>query len=55
MTIFACKNEKCKFLFSRMEQPEKCPDCGSEYIEPANEEERLEFKKLNDEFKRLDK
>jgi len=52
MTIYKCKNEKCNFLFSRMGEVDKCPDCGSEYIEPANDEEQMAFEKLKEEFKR---
>ena len=39
--IFVCK--KCKFIFSRAKEPETCPDCGSESVFEANEDEVKEY------------
>ncbi len=39
--IFACDN--CHFLFSRVRQPEQCPDCGKYAIRPADEAEQQEY------------
>ncbi|MCL2837733.1 MAG: hypothetical protein FWE04_01510 [Oscillospiraceae bacterium] len=39
--IYIC--DSCKFLFRRTDEPTTCPDCGSENIREANEEENLEF------------
>jgi len=43
--IYKCENEKCGFLFSRMEQPSVCPDCAKEVIREADDEEQQEFEK----------
>jgi len=43
--VYKCENENCGFLFSRMEQPEKCTDCGKMIIREANEAEIQEFEK----------
>ena len=46
---------KCKFLFSRIQTPTQCPDCGAEYIVAANEEERQEYEQLKKEFRNNEK
>ena len=46
--IFTC--DKCQFIFSRVEQPEQCPDCGKYAIRKANEAEKQEYKKRLKEF-----
>ena len=40
--IFTCDN--CHFIFSRVSEPEQCPDCGKYTVRPASEEEQQEFK-----------
>ena len=42
--VYIC--EKCLFLFSRISEPDRCPDCGNEAIRPASEEETAEFERL---------
>jgi len=44
-----CVCNDCKFLFSRTEMPDNCPDCGSEFVREADESERLEFEKIKKE------
>lgn len=39
--VFAC--EHCHYLFSRVQQPEQCPDCGKYAVRPATSEEQKEF------------
>ena len=46
--IYKC--QKCQFLFSRIEPPTKCPDCGKEHILKANEKEQQEYEKFKEEF-----
>ena len=46
--IYKCG--KCLFLFNRIEPPSICPDCGSDYINEANEAEWKEYEKLKEEF-----
>ncbi len=45
--IYVC--EHCHFLFSRVAEPEQCPDCGKYAVRPAAEEEQEEYKKRLDE------
>ena len=42
--VFVC--EYCHFLFSRIHEPEQCPDCGKYAVRAATEDEVLEFEKL---------
>lgn len=46
--IFVC--DKCHFLFSRIVQPEQCPDCGKYAVRPANEAEWQEHEEHLKEF-----
>ncbi len=39
--VYAC--DHCYFLFSRVSQVERFPDCGKENIRPATQEEVREF------------
>lgn len=39
--VFACDN--CHYLFSRVKEPEQCPDCGKYRVRPAREDEQREF------------
>ena len=39
--IFTCDN--CRFIFSRVEETDQCPDCGKHAVRPANEAEQEEF------------
>lgn len=41
--IYACDN--CHFIFSRISEPEQCPDCGKYTVREANEEEKQEYEK----------
>lgn len=36
--VYSCG--KCRFAFERVSEPERCPDCGSLAIHPADEAER---------------
>lgn len=47
MKYYIC--EACKFQFTRTAEPDRCPDCGKEYVREANEQEITEFKKLQEE------
>lgn len=47
MKIFTC--DACKFLFTRVEKPDLCPDCGREAVRDANDLEKDEFEKLQKE------
>ena len=49
--IWVCR--KCKFVFSRVAEPDQCPDCGKQgYIDKATEEEEIEFKKNIEDSKK---
>ncbi len=39
--IYVC--DHCHFLFSRVNQPEQCPDCGKYAVREANEAEQQEY------------
>ena len=39
--IFTCDN--CRFIFSRVEETDQCPDCGKHMVRPADETEQEEF------------
>lgn len=39
--IYAC--DACHFLFTRVGEPEQCPDCGKYSIRAANDNEVEEF------------
>ena len=39
--ILTCDN--CRFIFSRTEETDQCPDCGKHMVRPANETEQEEF------------
>ncbi len=39
--VFAC--DHCHYLFSRVREPEQCPDCGKYAVRPATIEEEKEF------------
>ena len=41
--IYTCDN--CHFIFSRVSQPEQCPDCGKYAVRLADEAERQEYEK----------
>ncbi len=45
--ILVC--DACKFLFTRVEKPDLCPDCGKEAVREANIAEQEEFRKLEAE------
>ena len=47
MKYYIC--EACKFQFTRTAEPDRCTDCGKEYVREANEEEIEGFKKLQEE------
>lgn len=49
MKYYICDN--CKFQFTRTSDPERCPDCGKEIVREANEEEKNDFLKLQEEKK----
>lgn len=49
--IYVCDN--CHFLFSRIAEPEQCPDCGKYAIRQANDTERQEYEKRLKEPKEL--
>lgn len=46
--IYAC--EDCRFLFEQVGKEQRCPDCGSDRIRPANEQEFKEFLRYREEF-----
>jgi predicted RNA-binding Zn-ribbon protein involved in translation (DUF1610 family) len=48
--IYIC--DKCKFLFERASEPERCPDCGKQVIREANADETAEFVALCKEFRK---
>ena len=52
MKYYIC--EACKFQFTQAAEPDRCPDCGKEYVREANEKEIAEFKKLQEEKNRFD-
>ena len=39
--VYSCGN--CRFAFERVSEPERCPDCGSLAIHPADEAERRDY------------
>lgn len=39
--VYACDN--CRFLFSRTNEPEQCPDCGKYTVRPATQAEQREY------------
>ncbi len=41
--IYCCENKQCGFLFSRTGEIDRCPDCGSSRIRPADKQEQTEF------------
>ena len=42
--VWVCR--KCHFMFTRVKEPERCPDCGKQFfIEEATPEEEKEFYK----------
>ncbi len=41
--IYKCEQENCGFLFERAGEVERCPDCGSKHIRPADEKEQREY------------
>jgi len=41
--IYKCHRKNCGFLFSRAEEPDVCPDCGSQAIRPATPSEQREY------------
>lgn len=41
--IYKCEQENCGFLFERVGEVERCPDCGSPEIRPANKTEQKEY------------
>lgn len=41
--ICKCEQKNCGFLFERVSEAERCPDCGSERIRPADETEQKEY------------
>ena len=48
--VFVC--EKGGFTFTRVSEPDRCSDCGSEYsIRVATKEEEQEFLKIYEEVK----
>lgn len=45
--IYIC--DACKFLFTRANQPDLCPDCGKEAVREADINEQDEFEKRQQE------
>lgn len=42
--VWVCDN--CNFTFSRVSEPDRCPDCGKQYnIREATEQEVAEFER----------
>lgn len=49
--VFVC--DKCGFTFTRVAEPDRCPDCGKEYsIRSATKEEEQEFLKIYEEVRK---
>lgn len=42
--------DKCKFQFTRMDETDRCPDCGKETVRKANADEIEEFKRIQKEL-----
>ena len=47
-TVYTCS--KCKFTFERSGTIDLCPDCGSENVRTATEEEKQGYQENRDEF-----
>ncbi len=41
--IYKCDQENCGFLFEWVGETERCPDCGSKHIRPADQTEQKEY------------
>jgi len=48
--IYTC--QRCKFTFKRTGKVETCPDCGSDSIRPATDEEIADFERYVKEFQK---
>lgn len=46
--IFVC--DTCHFIFSRIAEPEQCPDCGKYGVRLADEAEQQEYAEHLKEF-----
>ena len=49
---FYCNS--CRYIFEEAEGCQQCPDCGKMTVRIANEEERSEYKRNQEENRRLD-
>lgn len=38
--------ERCQYVFSADEKPQRCPDCGEMMVRPATETEKAEHLRL---------
>lgn len=50
--LFYCNS--CRYIFEEAEGCQQCPDCGKMTVRIANEEERSEYKRNQEENRRLD-
>lgn len=48
--IYAC--DSCKFVFERVGEVDRCPDCGKKTIREADNEERQEYMEYQKEKKK---
>ena len=48
--VWVCKN--CNYMFMRVTEPDRCPDCGKQYIVQATKEEEATFFKSLEEVKK---
>ena len=48
LSIYVCS--KCQFAFERRGEIQNCPDCGSENIRAADENEINDYNKNREEF-----
>lgn len=46
--------QSCRYIFEEAEGCQQCPDCGKMTVRIANEEERSEYKRNQEENRRLD-
>ena len=45
--IYAC--DSCRFIFERIGEIDRCPDCGKKNIREANDEEKQEYSEYQKE------
>jgi len=50
--IYICESYTCHFIFERVSEWTKCPDCGKEFIRAATKKEIEEFNKIQEESKK---